>query len=131
MYPTLLAAPSLTRWLVLAALGTSVCCAYSGWLSDRKFSRFDNAVRHWTATTVHIQLILGLWLYTISPFTHLFLQGFSDTIHQRDLRFFGMEHSLMMVVAVGLVSSGSVKEKRKVIDYGKNKTIAIRYTRWE
>ncbi len=128
MYPTLLATHSLVRWLVLASLLIALACAYNGWFSKRKFSRFDNAVRHWTATIAHIQLVLGLWLYVISPFSNQFLKGFSDTVHLRDLRFFGMEHSLMMVVAVVLITIGSAKAKRKAADTEKFKTIAIWYT---
>lgn len=128
MYPTLLATHSLVRWLVLAALLIAVTCAYNGWFSKRKFSRFDNTVRHWTATIAHIQLILGLWLYVISPFSNHFLRHFPETIHQRDFRFFGMEHSLMMVVAVVLVTIGSAKAKRKATDNEKFKTMAIWYT---
>ncbi|MGV3762240.1 hypothetical protein [Parapedobacter sp.] len=128
MYPTLLATHSLVRWLVLAALLVAVGYAYHGWFAKRKFSRFDNALRHWTATIAHIQLIVGLWLYIISPFSNQFLKGFSDTVHQRDLRFFGMEHSLMMVVAIVIITVGSAKAKRKVIDSEKFKTMAIGYT---
>lgn len=128
MYPTLLASHSLVRWLVLAALLIAIGYAYNGWLSKRKFSRFDNAVRHWAATIAQVQLILGLWLYVISPFTHHFLRGFSGSIHQRDLRFFGMEHSLMMVVAVVLITIGAVTSKRTATDSGKFKSIAIWYT---
>lgn len=128
MYPSLLATHSLVRWLLLAALLLSLVSAYSGWFSNRKFTRFDNSVRHWTATIAHIQLVFGLWLYIISPFTNHFLQGFSDSIHQRDLRFFGMEHSLMMVIAIVLITIGSVKAKRKTMDIEKFKTMAIWYT---
>src|SRR5690606_620952 len=116
MYPTLLATHSLVRWLVLAALFIAVTCACNGWSSKRKFSRFDNAVRHWTATVAHIQLILGLWLYIVSPFSHHFLLNFPETIHQRDFRFFGMEHSLMMATAIVFVTIGSAKAKRKATD---------------
>lgn|SRR5690606_11975782 len=128
MYPTLLATHSLVRWAVLVALLTAMGCAYTGWFSKKKFSRFDNAVRHWTATIAHIQLILGLWLYTISPFSNHFLQHFPEAVHQRDFRFFGMEHSLMMIVAVVLITIGSAKAKRKATDSQKFKTMAVWYT---
>lgn len=128
MYPSLLATHSLIRWLLLVALLLSLVSAYSGWFSNRKFDRFDNSVRHWTATIAHIQLVFGLWLYTISPFSNHFLRDFSDSIHQRDLRFFGMEHSLMMVIAIVLITIGSVKAKRKTMDNEKFKTMAIWYT---
>ena len=128
MYPTLLATHSLVRWLVLAILLAALGSAYSGWLSKRKFARFDNAMRYWTATIAQIQLMFGIWLYVVSPFTIHFLQGFSDTIHHRDLRFFGLEHSLMMIVAIMVITVGSVKTKRKATDNEKFKTMAIWFT---
>jgi len=118
----------LIRWLVLASLLFALYRAYSGWFSHKKFSGFDNSVRHWTATIAHIQLILGLWLYVISPITTHFLHHFSDSVHQRELRFFGMEHSLMMFIAIAVITVGSAKAKRQATDVGKFKTLAIWYT---
>ena len=128
MYPTLLATHSLVRWMVLAALLIALCCAYSGWVAKRRFTRFDNVIRHWTATIAHIQFILGVWLYVISPFSNHFLQGFPQTVHERDFRFFGMEHSLMMFIAIVLVTIGSAKAKRKAVDHDKFKAMAIWFT---
>lgn len=125
MYPTILAFHSLIRWLVLISLIYALYRAYKGWLSKRTFSRFDNLVRHWTATFTHIQLVLGLWLYFISPITAYFLHNYQEAVHQRELRFFGMEHSLMMFIAIILISMGSAKAKRKGTDKEKFKTIAV------
>lgn len=112
----------------MAALLVAIGCAYNGWYTNRKFSRFDNAVRQWTATIAHIQLILGLWLYVISPFANQFLKDFNNSVHQRDLRFFGMEHSLMMFIAIALVTVGAVTTKRKPVDNDKFRAMAIWYT---
>ncbi|WP_353131365.1 hypothetical protein [Parapedobacter pyrenivorans] len=128
MYPTLLALHSVIRWLVLAGLLFALFRAYRGWISERQFSRFDNSVRHWTATIAHIQLVLGLLLYFISPITTYFLQHFNQAVHQRELRFFGMEHSLMMVIAIVVITIGSTKAKQKTTDNGKFKTLVIWYT---
>lgn len=128
MYATLLSLHSLVRWFVLAALIFGLYRAYSGWLSKKKFSRMDDAVRHWAATIVHIQFVLGAWLYLISPIVDYFLHNFNVAVHQREIRFFGMEHSLMMLLAVGIVSTGSAKAKRKPADIEKFKTMAIWFT---
>ncbi|WP_134091156.1 hypothetical protein [Olivibacter sp. XZL3] len=128
MYSTLLSLHSLTRWFVLASLLFALFRAYSGWLSKRHFSKSDNAVRHWTATIAHIQLILGLWLYFVSPIIDYFLHYFKDAVHQREIRFFGMEHSLMMLIAIVVISIGSAKAKRKETAIEKFKTMAIWFT---
>ncbi|MEO3405507.1 hypothetical protein AAFN85_16470 [Mucilaginibacter sp. CAU 1740] len=128
MYPTILIIHSLVRWLVLIGLLISITRAYRGWLFERMFTSQDNGVRHWTATIAHIQLVLGLWLYSISPLIDYFLHRYSQAVSQRGIRFFGMEHSVMMVLAIIVISIGSAKAKRKIDDRGKFKTMAIWYT---
>lgn len=128
MFVTLLALHSLVRWLVLASLLFAIFRGYRGWLTRKQFSRFDNSVRHWTATIAHIQLLLGGALYVVSPIVNHFLQNFQEAVHQRDLRFFGMEHITMMVLAVVVITIGSAKAKRKPTDAAKYKTMALWFT---
>jgi len=128
MYAFLLALHSLVRWFVLVTLVFSLYRAYRGWLRHRPYTAFDIKVRVITTTVVHIQLVLGLWLYFISPIVDYFLHHFADAVHLRQIRFFGMEHITMMITAVVLITIGSVKSKRKATDVEKFKTIAIWYT---
>jgi cell division protein FtsW (lipid II flippase) len=128
MYSTLLALHSLVRWLVLTSLLLAIFFAYYGWLSKKRFTRMDNAIRHWTATIAHIQLILGLWLYFISPIVAYFLSHFNTAMHERAIRFFGMEHITMMLIGITIITIGSAKAKRKTTDHEKFKTMAIWFT---
>lgn len=128
MYYNLLALHSFVRWLVLVSLLLALFRGYKGWLSHSHFSKLDNTIRHTTATIAHIQLLLGLWLYSISPLIDYFLGNFKEAVHQREFRFFGMEHSSMMFVAIVLITIGSAKAKRQPTDNEKFKTMAIWYT---
>jgi len=128
MYPTLLALHSLVRWFVLISLLYSIFLTYRGWLRHKTFSKHDNSVRHWTATIAHIQFTVGVWLYFISPIVDYFLNNFGDAVHEREFRFFGMEHSLMMLTAVALISIGSAKAKRRQTDREKFRTMAVWFT---
>jgi hypothetical protein len=128
MYSTVIALHSLVRWLVLAGLLFTIFRAYHGWLSKKVFSQLDNAARHWTATIAHIQLLLGLWVYFISPVINYFLHHYKDAVHQRQTRFFGMEHSIMMIIAIVIITIGSAKAKRKRTDKEKFKTMALWFT---
>ena len=125
MHETLLIFHSFFRWLVLASLLYAIHRAYQGWFSDRPFSRFDNTIRHTTATIAHIQLILGLWLYTVSPLVQFFLQNYNEAVQDRQTRFFGMEHSTMMLVAIIVITIGSASAKRRGTNKEKFKTMAI------
>lgn len=128
MYATLLALHSLVRWLVLGSLLFAIFRAYRGWLSHQSFSKFDNSVRHITATIAHVQLILGIWLYFISPIVNYFLHNFTTAMHERAIRFFGIEHITMMLAGITIITLGSAKAKRKTTDREKYKTMAIWFT---
>ncbi|MGR3810320.1 hypothetical protein [Jiulongibacter sp. NS-SX5] len=128
MYALLLPAHSLFRWFVLVSLLVSIIMAFHGWKTNKTFGKLDNSIRHWTATFAHIQLLLGLSLYFISPLITYFLCDFPETIHQREFRFFGMEHSLMMLIGIVVVTIGSAKAKRKPTHAEKFRTIAIWYS---
>ena len=127
MYTLLLFLHSLIRWFVLLSLLFAIISSYTGWRRQRNFSAKDNAVRHWTATIVHIQFMLGIALYFISPIVRYFHNNFKEAVHLREIRFFGMEHSLMMLIAVSIISVGSAKAKCRLTDKEKFKTIAIWY----
>lgn len=128
MFSVLLALHSLVRWLVMISLILAIYRAYHGWISRRDFSRFDNLVRHWTATIAHVQLVIGLYLYFVSPSVSYFLNHFRDAVKLREIRFFGMEHSLMMLTAIVVITISSAKAKRKKADKDKFKAMAIWFT---
>ena len=128
MYATLLVLHSFTRWLVLSSLLFAIFRAYRGWLFHKPYLKFDHTVRHTTATIAHIQLVLGIWLYFVSPIVAYFLHNFSTAVHERAIRFFGMEHITMMLIGITLITIGSAKAKRKATDSEKFKTMAIWFT---
>ncbi|HEV7381778.1 MAG TPA: hypothetical protein VGN64_18405 [Dyadobacter sp.] len=128
MYPVLLASHSLIRWLVLMSLVAATVHVWRSWKSGKKFTRSDDAIRHWTATFAHIQMTIGLILYFQSPVTAYFRENFGVAIHEREVRFFGLEHSLMMLTAVVILNVGSSLSKRRTSDQQKFKTLAVYFT---
>lgn len=128
MYPTLLSLHSAMRWLVLASLIFMIFRAFRGWRSGENFTKSDNTLRHLTATVAHVQMALGISLYYISPIIQYFLVNYREAVKMRDIRFFGMEHSLMMLVAVVLITLGSMKSKRQNLDNRKFRAIFIWYS---
>jgi len=128
MYATLLVLHSLTRWLVLSSLLFAIFWNYRGWLLNKPYLQFDGMVRQVTVTIAHIQFTLGVFLYFISPIVAYFLHNFSIAVHQRVIRFFGMEHVTMMVIAVTAMTIGSSKAKRLLTDKEKFKTTAVWFT---
>jgi hypothetical protein len=116
------------RWLVLASLFYSLYIAYRGWRGGLVYTPGADRVRHMTATIAHVQLILGLWLYGISPTVRYFLSNVKEAMHDREIRFFGMEHITVMLSAIIVITIGSMVAKRKADDQAKYKAMAIWYT---
>lgn len=113
MHETLTFYHNLMRWLVLAALLYAVFRAYRGYTQKRAFTKTDNALRHWTATLAHVQLLLGMVLYFKSPGTRYFWANLKEAMHNRDILFFGIIHGTLMLTAIVVLTIGSALAKRK------------------
>lgn len=125
MYNIALSLHSLFRWFVLAILLFAIFNAYRGLSQKKAFSKTDNAIRHWTATVVHIQLMLGLWVYFISPIIKYFYENLAKAMNQSDMAFFGIYHMATMFLAVVFITIGSASAKRKNTDQEKFRTMLI------
>lgn len=125
MYSTLVFLHSLTRWFVVISLVYAIWRAYSGWRSQRTFSKTDNTLRHWTATIAHIQLIFGILLYMQSPAVKYFWKHTKDALHNWDVTFYSLVHALLMLSAIVVLTIGSAKAKRMTTDTGKFKTMFV------
>lgn len=128
MYSLVLTLHSLVRWLVLASLLYSAYHSFRGWVTHKPFTKADNKIRQMVVTLSHLQFTIGLVLYAFSPIVRYFITHFNEGLHNRDARFFGMEHITMMVIAVTLITVGALRSKRKQTDREKFKTQAIWYS---
>lgn len=123
MYPLLLAAHSLCRWLVLLSLVYAIFRGIRGLVKRTAFSRSDNTIRHVTATIAHIQLTIGYILYFNSPVVSYVRAHFRNAIHEPELLFFGLIHVIAMTIAIILITIGSSLAKRKNTDVEKFTTM--------
>ncbi|KMQ69418.1 hypothetical protein ACM39_04890 [Chryseobacterium sp. FH2] len=128
MYQTLTFLHSTFRWLVLISLIYSICRAYKGYFLNKEFSKADDMVRHWTATIAHIQLVLGITLYTQSPIIKYFWKNFSVAKETFDLLFFGLIHIFLMLFSIVMITIGSSISKRKATDKEKFTTMLVWFT---
>lgn len=128
MYQTLTFLHSTFRWLVLLSLIYSVFRACRGYFSNKEFSKIDDSVRHWTATIAHLQLVLGIVLYSQSPAVSYFWKNFQTAKESFDLFFFSIIHISLMLFSIILITIGSSAAKRKTSDKDKFKTMLTWYT---
>ncbi|RUT72322.1 hypothetical protein D0817_01545 [Flavobacterium cupreum] len=125
MYLTLLFVHSAVRWLVLLSLFYAVIRSYRGYHSQSSFTKTDHLVRHWTATIAHIQLMLGIVLYSQSALIKYFWNHFAEASKDLNTLFFGLIHLVLMLLAIVVITIGSAAAKRKTADSDKFKTMLI------
>lgn len=127
MYQTLTFYHSIIRWLVLASLCYAIYRACKGYFKGAPFTETDNAVRHWTATIAHIQLIIGIIFYVESPLVRYSLGNFKDAASSISSAFFCLIHPLLMLAAIVIITIGSALAKRRPSDDHKFKTMLTWY----
>lgn len=125
MYPILTFCHNYTRWLVLASLLFALYRALKGYVSKSTFTKTDNAIRHWTATISHIQLVLGMLLYFQSPLVKYFWANRKHAIGDIEFSFFGLYHIAFMFIAIVIITMGSALAKRREPDSEKFKTMLL------
>jgi len=107
-YTILVHLHSILRWILLISLLSAIFIAFSkkptGLLAG------PNGLRPalWALITAHIQLILGLVLY----FTSSKVVFDATSMKNPVLRFFLVEHLLVMLIAIVLITIGYVKAKK-------------------
>jgi hypothetical protein len=112
-YPHLLTAHSWVRWAVLCLLVAVVVRAWRGRrMRNAVWSALDERLHVALIAVADLQLLLGLWLYTVSPFAQAFLDDPIGNQKVRILRFFGEEHIVMMLLAITLVHVGRARSRR-------------------
>lgn len=109
MYPMLVHSHSGLRWVVLLLLLAAIFNAGTKMGGKATYTDKDKKLGLFTLIFSHIQLVIGIVLYLISPKVQAF-------------RFFRMEHLAMMIIAIALITIGYSRAKRQTADAGKFKT---------
>lgn len=117
----LIAAHSGLRYIVLALLVIAIINALINLKKENYFKK-DKMINLFTMIFIHIQLLLGLVLYFIGPRVNFssWIQGVENT------HFFAVEHALMMILAVILITLGRKKAEKQALASRKHKMI-LRY----
>jgi len=129
MYETVKFLHSYWAYLVLVILVISTFNAIIKYFGNKEFGAFDFRISLFTLIVVHIQLLIGILLYFISPyFSSLLESGMGNVMKNSLLRSNIVEHPLTMIIAVILITIGYSKHKKKLTSKPKFKLLAIFYT---
>lgn len=118
---------SLCAYIVLIVLFLSTINALAGFFTKKEFTVKDLRLSLFTLIFSHIQLLLGLLLYAVTPRLMAWQMGAKIVMKDSLLRQLLVEHPLMNIIAVTLITIGWVKHKKQTTNRGKFGKIAIFY----
>lgn len=129
MYETILNIHSWWAFLVLFIVLIASLNALAGAFSKRDFTARDLRISLFALIVSHIQLLIGLILFFVSDKTmaNVSSMGMGEVMKNSNLRLLVMEHPLMAIIAIVLITIGYSRQKRKVESKKKFNTLAIFY----
>jgi len=129
MYNTVKIMHSYWAYLVLLVLILAVLNALYKTFSGKEYEAKDFRISLFTLIVSHIQLLMGVFLYFVSPRLDLFGElGMGGVMKDAVNRLYLIEHPLINILAVVLITIGYSKHKKKLTSQSKLKMIAIFYT---
>jgi hypothetical protein len=111
------------RYIVLVLFIYTIISALIGWLGKRPYTNGNRLTNLFAMILAHTQLLIGIALYFLSPY----VQFNSSTMKDPVTRYFTVEHQVMMLIALVLITIGHSKSKKAVLPEAKHKTIALFY----
>jgi len=124
MYNFLLHLHSGFRYLVMLLVVVAILVAFVGWFGKKSYTDGNRKLNLFAMISVHTQFLIGLILYFVSPY----VQFTSITMKDTTLRYWTMEHAVMMLFAIALITVGHSRAKKTVLHEGKFRVIAISYS---
>lgn len=121
MYTGLLHSHSTLRYVVLLLLVLVVAKSLIGLLNKKPFDKGDERFTLWLMIGTHVQLLVGVLLYFNSPN----VKFGSETMKDAMIRYWTVEHSVIMIIAVVLITLARTTTKRMTDDKAKHKRVFI------
>ena len=123
MYEIVQKAHSGWAYLVLITLVIAVANAFIGRSSKKEFSAQDRKIALFALIATHLQLVFGFVIYFISPLGMASLGQMID----KALRLTSLEHPLINIIAIALITIGWSKHKKAADSQTKFKSIFLFY----
>ncbi|WP_338408441.1 hypothetical protein [uncultured Flavobacterium sp.] len=112
-------------WAYLAFLVLVIAVVNSlvGLVSKKEFTERDRKISLFGLVAIHTQLLIGLIVYFVSPL------GLSSLGQMKDatLRLTSLEHPLMNIIGITLITIGWMKHKKSTTSASKFQIFSIYY----
>ncbi|MBL7953245.1 MAG: hypothetical protein JNM62_16175 [Flavobacteriales bacterium] len=125
MYTGLKHFHSFVAYIALLALTIAVVHAVISLVNKRPFTPTSKKIVLFGLVSAHVQMLFGLFLYFTSPmgFTNLNGEAMGNSLS----RLFALEHPLIMLLGIVVITIGYSKAKRTTDDQRKFKLISRMY----
>ncbi len=128
MYNFIKEAHSFWAYVVLILLLIAFVNALIGFSSNKQFTAKDRKISLFALIASHIQLLLAMFLYFLSPYyTTMKEIGMGEVMKNSDLRLYLIEHPLINIIAIILITVGWSKHKKAIAEKAKFKSIWLMY----
>jgi hypothetical protein len=129
MYITVQFIHSYWAYLVVLVLITASVNFIAGFVGNKEYGAANFRIALFTLIVAHIQLMIGLVLYFVNPYFMAFSEvGMGGVMKNPVFRLYNIEHPLVMIIAIALITIGYSKHKKKLTSKPKFKLLAIFYT---
>ena len=115
------------RLLILLFLLAAIVKSLAGWLGKKPFKKVDNLIAIILVSLTHTQALIGIVVYAMSDMVKAGLADMGGTMKNAGLRFWTVEHAIIMLAVVVLITIGRAKSKKAETDELKHKKGAIFY----
>jgi len=111
--------------VLLILLILTLIKSFRGWQKHLPFDAITDRLSFFTTVTAHLQLLIGLILYWISPILNYGRSHAAGWMADHFLRYWMMEHLVGMLLAIALITVGRILMKKANNDMQKHKRIFI------
>lgn len=115
---------SVIRWVITFLLVYSIIVSFVKWRTNSTMGPTNLLMASFTVHFSHLQLLLGLVLYVISPKVMFDKAAMASSM----IRFFTLDHVVMMLIAITCLTVGHIKAKRTKDPQLQAKRIFVWYT---
>lgn len=123
----LLHAHSGLRYVALALLVAAIGAGFAAIMSKKAYTPGSRKLYSFAMVGTHIQLLIGLVLYIMSSVPMISAVGMGEIMKDEEKRFWVIEHPVMMILAVILITTGFSLGKRARIDAARHRITTVFY----
>ena len=114
-------------YLALLILVIAVVNSLIGMSSKKEFTLKDRKVALFALIAIHIQFLVGIILYFVSPNALQMIKAVGMGGLTTESRLLALEHPLINIIAITLITIGWSKHKKLMTGESKFKTFSIFY----